>query len=66
MSENVKNDVEELKSCPFCNGKAEYDNDTGPRDDYFIEFIVCNGCGAKVYGRNCYEKWNTRKTRTEK
>jgi Lar family restriction alleviation protein len=34
---------EELKPCPFCGGKAEYDNsDCGP-----YEWIVCTHCGAK-------------------
>lgn len=47
--------MEELKSCPFCGGKAskskgKYGNGT----DWF--YIECNECGASAE----VEIWNTR------
>lgn len=33
------------KLCPHCGSKAEYDNDVGPGDDGFWEFVRCTGCG---------------------
>ena len=49
--------TEELKPCPFCGGKAEYDNDTGPLDEGFWEWYQCQNCGAK---QDSITEWNTR------
>ncbi|MCP3681628.1 MAG: hypothetical protein GY861_02965 [bacterium] len=58
--------METLKGCPFCGGRAEYDNtDTG------YCFIACQNCGCKtneIYMNriNCdsedivIEAWNKR------
>ncbi len=61
MTEPLKN--EPLAPCPFCGGKAEYDNDVGPRDDYYVEFIKCVDCGAstpRTRNRDLRAIWNTR------
>jgi len=49
-----------LKPCPFCGGKAEYDN-----NDRGAEWIYCTECGAtssmKRIGTNeAIEAWNKR------
>jgi len=58
---------EELLPCPFCGGKARYDNsDHGP-----YEWIECTECGARGPGVNysrdelggCVKKWNARPQR---
>ena len=49
---------DELKPCPFCGGRhIECNNDTGPNDDYFVEWIECMDCGAKA---NDEAAWNRR------
>lgn len=47
----------EMKPCPFCGGEADYDNDTGLNDDYFVEWYYCTKCGARTKSE---EIWNTR------
>lgn len=58
---------DELKPCPFCGGKAKYDdnfykNGTG-------HYVYCENCGASsciLIGENCFSKkyvfdqWNRR------
>ena len=48
---------EVLLPCPFCGGKAEYDNDVGPNDEGFWEWIGCTKCGARA---NNLTAWNRR------
>jgi hypothetical protein len=48
---------ETLKPCPFCKGEAHYDSDTGSEDEYFIEWVGCQKCNAKI---DTSEAWNTR------
>ena len=48
----------EYKPCPFCGSKnIEYNNDTGPGDEGFWEWIECVDCGAKCPDK---ETWNRR------
>ena len=49
--------TDEIKPCPFCGGEAEYDNDTGPRDESFTEFYCCKDCYAKAPS---LKAWNRR------
>ncbi len=51
-----------LRKCPFCGGEAIWTNDVGPRDDYYVEFIECQNCGAStVHKRGIVrESWNHR------
>ena len=37
-----------LESCPFCGGAAIQENDTGPRDESYWQWIECVECGAKA------------------
>ena len=47
-----------LLPCPFCGSKnVEYDNDTGPDDEGFWEWIGCVDCGARCPDG---EAWNRR------
>lgn len=46
----------DLKPCPFCGGRAEWQTDTGPMDEGYWEYIECQNCGAK----HEVDKWNTR------
>jgi len=46
-----------LKPCPFCGSKADWNNEVGPDDDYYIEFFQCTSCSAKT---DTIEEWNTR------
>jgi Lar family restriction alleviation protein len=54
--------MEELKPCPYCGGKAEYDN----CDNGTGQWIECDDCGAmlKVPYSTSYERlfsmWNRR------
>ncbi len=54
----------ELKPCPFCGGEARRYN--GNIDSYGV---VCNKCGAKVYGyaskASATKAWNTRTKESE-
>ena len=50
--------AEELKPCPFCNGKAEFEKDNG-------EWLVfCERCGSMTVlfdtKPEAKEAWNTR------
>lgn len=48
----------EYKPCPFCGSdKIEYNNDVGPNDESFWEWIECTECGAKCPDA---ETWNRR------
>lgn len=57
MIEHVKNDVEELKSCPFCQEKVIVKYYLGPN-------IECNNCGYVLrqltLGKDIIKAWNTR------
>lgn len=54
--------MDELKSCPFCGGKAMFGDEIHPR------YIFCTSCYARVTGRGYGEKgeqdavrrWNMR------
>lgn len=54
-------DVEEIKPCPFCGGKAEIDYLWYNRN---YPGVRCNDCGAYVFAYNseekAIEKWNKR------
>lgn len=44
--------------CPFCGSKnINYNNDTGPNDEYFESWIECEDCGARA--KNDFS-WNRR------
>lgn len=50
--------TEELKPCPFCGGKAEFENDNGEW------FVFCEKCGSMTVlfetKPEAKEAWNTR------
>jgi hypothetical protein len=46
-----------LKPCPFCGGKAQYENDVGHNDEGFWEWYECTICAAKA---DSAETWNRR------
>ncbi|MDF3000547.1 MAG: Restriction alleviation protein Lar [Bacillota bacterium] len=61
----------DLKPCPFCGGKAEYEQFANPKTSYSVKCTVCR-CGT--YGWDCpstgthdgnkamqAERWNRRK-----
>lgn len=50
----------DLLPCPFCGGKAEYENDTGSDDEGFWEWYQCERCGAKA---GDIAAWNRRDVR---
>jgi Lar family restriction alleviation protein len=55
----------ELKPCPFCGGKASYDNDVGNNDEYFVEWVECQECGIQTPRRRWSNEsltsfWNRR------
>lgn len=57
--------INPIKDCPFCNSEAYLDNDTGPEDDYYVEFIKCSNmkCGVVMEGSMgdpLISRWNTR------
>jgi hypothetical protein len=46
------------KNCPHCGSdKIEYNNDTGPDDGGFWEWVECKECGARCPDA---ETWNRR------
>jgi hypothetical protein len=48
----------EYKPCPFCGSKnIDYNNDTGPGDGGFWEWIECVDCGARCPDE---DTWNRR------
>lgn len=54
-------DVEEIKPCPFCGGKAEIDYTC--RGNY--PGVYCNNCSAYIFDysyseEKAIEKWNRR------
>ena len=53
-----------LKNCPFCEGKAEWHNDSQPDDAGRFSFsIFCSNCGAIIesgYASVALEKWQSR------
>lgn len=50
--------TEELKPCPFCGGKAEFENDNGEW------FVFCEKCGSMTVPfetkPEAKETWNNR------
>jgi hypothetical protein len=48
--------VNELKPCPFCGGKFDYNNDVGPEDAYLEEWWECTRCGARVDSKEHSQK----------
>ena len=55
---------EELKSCPFCGGDAEYHDSHVANEDWGV--VQCNDCGAKTEHLtlaciHAVTKWNRRK-----
>ncbi|HGE6051127.1 TPA: Lar family restriction alleviation protein [Vibrio cholerae] len=56
--------MSDLKPCPFCGGKVEFDQYVGYSLDSSFDAIVCE-CGVymrqfKESDREMIEKWNTR------
>lgn len=46
-----------LLPCPFCGGKAKYDNSNG------YHYVICDECGARNFGfykEHAFEEWNSR------
>ena len=62
--------AEELRPCPFCGGEAHAA--LAAYASGATAHVVCDGCGAKVYGysrgerglRDAVESWNRRSERT--
>ena len=57
----------DLKSCPFCNGEAEYANVGHKGTDDFIEpYVFCKNCGVLTKWYKTKEEardaWNRRAT----
>ena len=51
--------MEELKPCPFCGNKADYDNEEFAGGDGYRSWSGCTVCSAKTRTK---EEWNNRAT----
>jgi len=62
MKTQERNDMEELKPCPFCGGEAEYDNSDYRGGGQWIGCKTCGGRAWKPYrtGDEVYVLWNAR------
>lgn len=56
-----KNEVK-LLPCPFCGGEAVVDNDNGPYDEHYAEWVECRKCLIRTCPRKKADikAWNTR------
>ena len=57
--------AEEIKSCPFCGGIAEYDDNITEHYGLDSPGVACQGCGVRNFCRTKEEaisSWNGRIT----
>lgn len=52
--------MDELLSCPFCGGNAEFIREDDPTEPEKWVFCATEGCGANVGGCFTAETWNRR------
>lgn len=38
----------DLKSCPVCGSKGEYNNDVGLKDEYYVTWIECTNQKCRI------------------
>ena len=48
----------ELNPCPFCGGIPHTVDSEHTSNG--LDGVICGKCDARIFGRDCVEKWNTR------